>query len=196
VKFQNSSWRFKSPGSVPAGVVSDFFELIKTIAEQGPFQDILESFKSRFATGTTSWSSNASWAESDLDRYMHDAAANAPRFIASFVDGCATWAAKGKDVPEVDVVNEILANHKAGYQVDGDSVIATDPNLSTVQIPMTPKVVVPAPVSFPLQAFICHSSGDKDPVRDLHQKLTSDGVIPWLDEENLLGRRNQESCAQ
>src|SRR5207244_4017983 len=102
------------------------FALIKVIAEQGPFQEILEGFKSRFATGTTSWSSSASWAETDLYTYMNDAAANAPRFIASFVDGCGDWAAEGKDVPGIDVLNEILANQKAGYQVDGDRIIAVE----------------------------------------------------------------------
>ena len=186
MEFQNSSWRFKSPGSIPEDVVWDFLQLIMTIAKQGPFQDILEGFKSRFATGATSWSSSASWAETDLQSYMNDAAGNAPRFIASFVDGCGDWAAKEKDVPEVDVVNEILANHKAGYQVDGDRIIATQLSLSPRQIAMSPEVPGPEPLPIPLRAFLCHSTGDKQPVRDLYKKLTNDGFIPWLDEENLL----------
>jgi len=185
MKFQNSSWRFKSPGPIPEAVVSDFFELIKTIAEQGPFQDILEGFKSRFATGTTSWSSSAGWAETDLSTCMSDAAANAPRFIASFVDGCGDWAAEGKDVPDVDVVNEILTTRKAGYQVDGDRIIATTLSLSPPKMATSPEAPGSKPV-IPLRAFVCHSSGDKQPVRDLYNKLTTDGFIPWLDEENLL----------
>ena len=116
---------------------------------------------------------------------MNEAAANAPRFIASFVDGCGDWAAEGKDVPDIDVVNEILASHKAGYQVDGDRIIATTLTLSP-QTATSPKVSPPEPASIPLQAFLCHSSGDKQPVRDLYRKLTSDGFVPWLDEENLL----------
>jgi TIR domain len=38
----------------------------------------------------------------------------------------------------------------------------------------------------PLQVFLCHASGDKPAVRELHQKLLRAGVKPWLDEEDLL----------
>jgi proteasome lid subunit RPN8/RPN11/ubiquitin-protein ligase len=37
-----------------------------------------------------------------------------------------------------------------------------------------------------LRIFLCHSSGDKQSVRDLYKRLRSDGYDPWLDEENLL----------
>lgn len=38
----------------------------------------------------------------------------------------------------------------------------------------------------PLRIFLCHSSGDKQSVRDLYKRLRADGFNPWLDEENLL----------
>ena len=38
----------------------------------------------------------------------------------------------------------------------------------------------------PLRIFLCHSSGDKPEVRNLYQRLSSDGFDPWLDEEDLL----------
>ncbi len=38
----------------------------------------------------------------------------------------------------------------------------------------------------PLRIFLCHSSGDKTEVRNLYQRLSSDGFDPWLDEEKLL----------
>lgn len=41
-----------------------------------------------------------------------------------------------------------------------------------------------------LRVFLCHSSGDKPPVRDLYRKLSSDGFDPWLDEEKLLPGQN------
>jgi formylglycine-generating enzyme required for sulfatase activity len=45
----------------------------------------------------------------------------------------------------------------------------------------------------PLRVFLCHSSGDKPAVRDLYQKLKTDGFAPWLDEEELLpGQHWQE----
>lgn len=37
-----------------------------------------------------------------------------------------------------------------------------------------------------LQIFLCHSSGDKDNVRQLYKQLSRDGFSPWLDEECLL----------
>lgn len=184
-KFQKPGWRFRSPGPIPDGVVSEFFELIKTIAEQGPFQDILEGFKSRFSTGVSYQSSDAGWAETDLHRDMAQAAGNAPRFIAAFVDGCNDWAAEGKDVPDVDVVNEVLANHGAGYQVDGDTVVATAEHLAAPKATAASNAT-PEAASVSLRAFLCHSSGDKAPVRDLYKKLSADGFAPWLDEENLL----------
>jgi hypothetical protein len=37
-----------------------------------------------------------------------------------------------------------------------------------------------------MEVFICHSSGDKIPVRELWEKLQGDGFAPWLDEKALL----------
>lgn len=36
------------------------------------------------------------------------------------------------------------------------------------------------------RVFLYHSSADKEQVRDLHQRLRRDGVLPWLDEEDIL----------
>jgi hypothetical protein len=38
----------------------------------------------------------------------------------------------------------------------------------------------------PISVFLCHSSSDKPAVRELHARLLSDGIKPWLDEEDLL----------
>lgn len=37
-----------------------------------------------------------------------------------------------------------------------------------------------------LRIFLCHSSSDKQAVRDLYKRLRADQFDPWLDEENLL----------
>jgi hypothetical protein len=37
-----------------------------------------------------------------------------------------------------------------------------------------------------LTAFLCHSSQDKEKVRDLYRRLTNDGVTCWFDEEDLI----------
>jgi WD40 repeat protein len=38
-----------------------------------------------------------------------------------------------------------------------------------------------------LKVFLCHSSGDKQTVRGLYNRLKSDGFDPWLDDEKLVG---------
>ncbi len=37
-----------------------------------------------------------------------------------------------------------------------------------------------------MRIFLCHSSSDKNAVRELYWKLRKDGFNPWLDEENLV----------
>jgi hypothetical protein len=36
------------------------------------------------------------------------------------------------------------------------------------------------------RVFLCHSSGDKEQVRDLYRRLHRDGFEPWLDEADIL----------
>ena len=40
--------------------------------------------------------------------------------------------------------------------------------------------------SRPLRVFLCHASEDKASVRDIYERLKTDGFSPWLDEEDLL----------
>jgi Flp pilus assembly protein TadD len=43
-----------------------------------------------------------------------------------------------------------------------------------------------------LRIFLCHSSGDKQAVRALYQRLRANGFDPWIDEENLLPGQDWE----
>jgi hypothetical protein len=43
-----------------------------------------------------------------------------------------------------------------------------------------------------LRIFLCHSSDDKAVVRDLYDRLLSDGMQPWLDEKNMLPGQDWE----
>jgi hypothetical protein len=45
----------------------------------------------------------------------------------------------------------------------------------------------------PLKVFLCHSSRDKKAVRRLHARLTKDGFLPWLDQQDLLPGQNWEA---
>jgi hypothetical protein len=130
------SWRFESPGPIPNGVVREVSDLIGKITTQGDVQPTLEHFKSYFAsaTGTTSsWSSSASWAESDLWALMEAAAKNAPLFIEAFYDGCSTLT--NVDVPDVKLMNRILAKHDVGYEIRPPNLISLDEDVGPVNVP-------------------------------------------------------------
>jgi hypothetical protein len=45
-----------------------------------------------------------------------------------------------------------------------------------------------------LRVFLCHSSSDKGAVRALRTKLLTDGIRPWLDEEDILPGENWEEA--
>jgi hypothetical protein len=128
----NGAWRFDSPGRIANGVSAEFSKLIGKIASQGSRQSMLEHFKSYFASAagtTSSWSSSASWAESDLDGYISDAAGNAPLFIEAFYDACESLQSAHPDyaVPDVAMINRILAKFDAGYQVQPPDLIPQNP---------------------------------------------------------------------
>ena len=63
----------------------------------------------------------------------------------------------------------------------------------------TPTPAPPRPaVSFapverdPRRVFLCHAKADSVKVREMYQRLRSDGVSPWLDEEELVPGQNWE----
>ena len=130
----DGAWRFHSPEPIADGVQNEFFNLIGKTAAQGNRKRMLEYFKSYFAnaagiTSSSSSSSSESWAESDLDSYMTEAATNAALFIEAFYDACSDLKAKYPDfaVPDVQMINSILAQHKAGYEVKPPDLIARNP---------------------------------------------------------------------
>lgn len=74
-----------------------------------------------------------------------------------------------------------IAN-KVSYGVDDVSELDT-PTLSKITMKSS-TTVSESPRA--LRVFLCHSSNDKPIVRELHKRLSTDQVDPWLDEENLL----------
>ena len=85
------------------------------------YQRTLEHFKTFFARlgdAVDSWSSSASWAETDLLSLMQDATANAPLFIEVFYDGWEVSRNQGLDVPDTDVMNDVLAKHGVPFRIE------------------------------------------------------------------------------
>ncbi|MCE0912571.1 MULTISPECIES: hypothetical protein [Pseudomonas] len=119
----DKSWRFKSPGPIPQGVVRDFYDLIEKIASQGNVWQVVEQFKSGF--GGTGRSSSPDWAWSDLSRLMDSSAENAPLFIEAFWKCCVDLEQSGLGVPDLQIINAIMAEHDAGYEIQLPDLIAT-----------------------------------------------------------------------
>lgn len=119
----DKSWRFKSPGPIPQGVVHDFYDLVEKIAAQGNVWHTVEQCKNRF--GGTGRSSSPDWAWSDLSRLMDCAAQNAPLYIEAFWNCCVDLEQSGLGVPDVQFINTILADHDAGYEIQPPDLIAT-----------------------------------------------------------------------
>jgi hypothetical protein len=210
LKFQNPRWRFRSPGPISEEAVYAFLKLIDAIAEQSDTKDVYELFKDRFYGSETSSSTSTGFARYDLEQLMKEAGTNAPKFISAFVQGCETRAKEGDEVPDMESVNELLAEHSAGYQVVGDTLVATsDPSTELDAVVEERPIVLDIPPgairvdgpppsakvapSLELKVFLCHSSGDKNAVRNLYRRLKADGFEPWLDEENLVGGQNWDS---
>jgi hypothetical protein len=141
-----SAWRFKPPpdgnfinSAMPGGAVSDFTDLIEKIRTERSRQSILEFFKSAF--GSRSTSSSESWAYSDLMTTMEGAADNAPLFIENMYDACEELKQECPEwfVPDVSLLNEILARHNVGYEIRPPELVARE--LGGIPIP----VAVPSP---------------------------------------------------
>lgn len=138
----NGAWRFTAPRPIADGVSADFSQLIGKVATQGPRQAILEHFKEFFASAagsTSSWSSSTSWAESDLQSYMNDAAANAPLFIEAFYDACETLHRAHPDyvVPDVSLINHVLSNRNTGFQIQPPDLLSQNAQ-EAIEVPQTP----------------------------------------------------------
>ena len=123
------AWRFKPPAdgqfvnqAIPAAAIEDCIGLIMKVTTQGARQKVLEHFKGYFcrASGAShTWSSSASWAETDLWTYAREAAMNAPLFVEAFYDACESFGGDDADTwaPDVGMINEVLAKHGIGYVI-------------------------------------------------------------------------------
>jgi hypothetical protein len=139
----NPAWRFDTPGSVSPGLVSAFADLIGKVATQGNRQGLLEHFKTYFASAagsTASWSSSESWADSDLQNYMGQAAANAPLFIEAFYDACETLRRDDSNiaVPDVNLINRVLTKHEIGYEVCPPDLVTRSSAVAVISVPERP----------------------------------------------------------
>ncbi len=143
LKFK-AEWRFDSPGTIPNEVVAGFWDLVSRIATQGDRQSILEHFKSCFgrAAGTTTTaSSSESWAETDLDSYMRQAAENAPLFIEAFYDACQELPRLNPDFagPSLSQINRVLRETQSGWEIQPPNLVFHGPDPVPVPVEEKPE---------------------------------------------------------
>ena len=132
----DASCRFEAPpGEVPDKLINEFSTLIARITTHRPGKATLEHFKSYFAAaaGTTStWSSNAGWAQVDLESYMQQASLNVPLFIEAFYDSCEVFGRNGAAVPDVDLINRLIAESEVPYRIDPPDLVFTGQGVAPV----------------------------------------------------------------
>jgi hypothetical protein len=137
----DGQWRFQSPGTIAADVQEDILvKVIGRVATNARRQDVLETFKRRFAQAagkTSSNSSNESWAESDLRQYMRDAAENAALFVEALHDGLVDMGHFHATIPPWTYVNTVLAS--TGYVIDPPNLI-----MGSVPVPIAVPANVPS----------------------------------------------------
>lgn len=141
LQFDNR-WRFDSPGPIEPGVETAFLDLINRICGQGNRKGVLEHFKSHFsgAAGVPHHtSSDSSWAASDLEQVMGQAAENAPLFIDAFYSACGQLRLQNPEMglPDVGRLNRILTDAGAGYQIDPPNLVATRTHIP-IAVPARP----------------------------------------------------------
>ena len=137
------SWRFTSPGPIPRPVVQAFYGFVEKIAGQGETWSIVEKFKYYFSGGMGS-SSSLSWAWSDLSDCMYRAAENAPLFIEAFYKCCSDCEASGFGVPDLTLINSVLAEHKACYELRPPYLVATNDYMPIAVPEKTPSLAAQA----------------------------------------------------
>jgi len=136
-------WRFVSPGPIPAGVSRAFYGFIEKMASQRDAWWVVEQFKERFSSGIGR-SSNLSWAWSDLSTQMDNAADNAPVFIDAFYTGCLDCQGAQIGTPDIDLINSVLVEHRAGYKIALPNLVATQ-DFTPIPVPaVTPSLAAQA----------------------------------------------------
>lgn len=143
-------WRFEPPTTasqyasrIPDNAVQDFLSLIRKTATQGDLQDFLEHFKGYFsaANGTTHYrSSNASWAESDLEQLMSAAAVNPPLFLEALFDAGEAIRRRPGELfaPDAEMINRVCRDNDIPYGIQGISLILHDGLREVIAVPNVP----------------------------------------------------------
>jgi hypothetical protein len=123
-----AAWRFARGGlqPLPPAAVNDFQRLVlKVTAQVKKRWDVIENLKGIFAAAIGSMhgrSSSESWAETDLQNYMQDAAANPPLFLEALYDSFEVLSEE-VDVPDIKIINAICAEHDVPFVLEPPNLV-------------------------------------------------------------------------
>ena len=126
---------------MPLSARGEFLDLIEKIPPEDTRWSILEHFKGYF--GARSSSSSEGWAYTDLMNALESASENAPLFIEKFFDACQKLKANPNVlfVPDVGMINNVLAKHNLGYEIRPPDLIAREMGGAPVVVEAAPPSV-------------------------------------------------------
>jgi len=187
-----SEWKFgEFEYEIPDQAHKEFIGLIELIAEGAvPQKSIYEEFKSAF--GSSSYSSDTSWAYSDLMTEMRSLKNNAARYVAAFYSGMEAVKSETVDAPPVSKLNKILMDNGVPLVIrppnllltvnadkvdgDGDEPVPVEFVRRGLE-PSTVSSFVTAPISNKVFIVHGHDNEAKQEVARLLQKLKLEPII-------------------
>lgn len=106
--------------SLDGAVVNDFLSLMKRVSSPIGKQQLLEVYKQHLCKVSGDYyakSSSLDWAESDMTTQAHNAAKDAPNFIAAVYDAFEELQQRSAVTPQEQHINLLLSNHQQHYQI-------------------------------------------------------------------------------
>lgn len=97
--------------------------------------------------------------------------------------GSPVWDEQLGGIVGVVVALDTSPNVNAAFLIPSSNLIQKWVELTAKPVNETQSVLPPRRKT---KAFLCHAHEDKLAVRNLYKKLKSDGIDPWMDEEDIL----------
>lgn len=123
--------------SLDSAVVNDFLSLMKRVSVPSGKQQVIEIYKQHLCKVSGDYyakSSSIDWAESDMNTQAHNAANDAPNFIAAVYDAFEELQQLGAVVPQEQNINQVLANHQQHFQIVSGQLNATGVAVTPPQV--------------------------------------------------------------
>jgi len=131
--------------SFDSAVVNEFLSLMKKVSAPIGKQQVIEIYKQHLCKVSGDYyakSSSLDWAESDMNTQAHNAANDAPNFIAAVYDAFEELQKFGAVVPQERNINQVLANHQQHFEIVSGLLNATGAAVAPPQVSESISTVV------------------------------------------------------